>query len=137
MSALTAGHQGARAPSSDWSDLLIYSSGGFVLGVTTTIIAIAIDLTVFVSAQWSTGTGDGPSWSMTGVVAFGLFSVAVAVVMGRWLWRLRRWMGESGDHADSELVARKRRHFAAGAMLCYVPLAPIVCLLMLAFANST
>lgn len=137
MSVVALGHRRAGGHSGEQPDFFPYSAGGFVLGVVTTILAITIDLTVLVTAQWSSGTGYGTGWPQAAVVSFGIFSVVVAVVMGRWLFRLRRWIGSTDDPADRATVLGKRRHFAVGAMMIYAPLAPVVCVLMVAFANST
>ncbi len=133
--------KGAQAESSKpgWSDRYPYLGGGFVLGVVTIGLCLAIDLTVLLILQQSTGsgTGAGVAWPQWAVAAFGLFALVVSISMGRWLFRLRRWVGTKDDPESHQTIVSKRRSFTGGAMLSYVPLSPVVCVLMIAMANST
>jgi hypothetical protein len=70
------------------------------------------------------------------VAGFAVFAVVVSLVMGWWLFRLRRWIAVRGDTQNLEMIRGKRRSFTLGAMLLYVPMTPVVWLLILSLAFS-
>ncbi len=139
MSAATLESEQAAPKRADWSDRYPYLGGGFVLGVVTIGLCLTIDLTVLLILQQSSGSGAGAgvAWPQWAVAAFGVFALVVSLAMGRWLYRLRRWVGTKDDPESHQTILSKRRGFATGAMLSYVPLSPVVCVLMIAMANST
>lgn len=123
---------------SDISDLLPFSVGGFVLGVLVALFCSLFDALVLAMLQYFVGSGyTNAAWPQWGIALFGLFALVVSFGMGCWMFRLRRWVGIKAEPEDHDTVVRKRRHFVVGSMFSYVPLSIVVCLLMVALANST
>lgn len=138
MTAATLSSKRKEDSTSVHGDLIPFSVGGALLGVVTIFLCALIDATVLGFAQYFGGAGiTNAAWPDWAVIAFGVFCLAMSVVLGRWLYGLRRWIGLKSEPEDHETAVRKRRHFAVGSMLTYVPLSPVVVLLMIAIASST
>lgn len=128
-----------RAPdrASVANDLAPLVIGAGVLGVVTVALCILIDLIILMAALNATGVSEtGNPWPQWAIALVGLGAIAVSLLMGHWLYGLRRWIGMKGDPADHATAMRKRRAFTIGSMFTYVLLTPCVWLLMVAFANS-
>jgi hypothetical protein len=88
--------------------------------------------------QYFARDGSSPeSWPTGVVIGFGVLAVIVSVLMGRWLFGLRRWIGLDHDPEDTETIRRKRRSFTRGAAFSYVPLTPLVWAVVLAIAGTS
>ena len=79
---------------------------------------------------------DVASWPPEVVFGFGVFAVAVSLLVGRWLFSLRRWIGLKGDPEDRDTIRRKRRSFVIGSMFSYLLLTPFVWAVIVAVANT-
>jgi hypothetical protein len=137
---MTAAPTSWRTPdhSSDASDLILLSLGGAVVGASAIAFCLVLDASLFGIALYFSSDGYGStSWPGWAVVVTGIVAVAISLLIGRSLYGWKRWIGLKGDPADSELIARKRRHFTIGSMATYVVLTPFVWVVMVALANST
>jgi hypothetical protein len=124
----------ARRPTLE--DLLPLFGGGFALAGAA-IVACGL-INVIGIAVYAYFVGEDPSsWPGDVVVAFGVFSVLVSLLIGRWLFRLRRWIAVRGDTQNLEMIRAKRRSFTIGAMILYVPLTPVIWLLIVSLAFSS
>lgn len=138
MNAATLSSRRKEDSTSVHGDLIPFSVGGAVLGVVTIFLCALVDAAVLGFAQYFAGAGiTNAAWPDWAVIVFGVFCLAFSLVMGRWLYGLRRWIGLKSEPDDQAAAARKRRHFAVGSMLTYVPLSPVIVLLMVAIASST
>lgn len=103
---------------------------GLAIAASASIDAVAIGFYEYFLGE------EANSWPATAVAVFGVFAVAVSLIMGWWLFRLRRWIAVRGDTQNSEMIRGKRRSFTLGAMILYVPLTPVVWLLIVSLAFS-
>jgi hypothetical protein len=117
-------------------DLLPLFGGGIVLAGLAIAVSASIDAIAIAFYEYFLGVDVG-SWPGTAVAGFGVFAVVVSVVLGWWLFRLRRWIGTSGDTQNLEMIRGKRRSFTLGAMILYVPLTPVVWVLIVSIAFSS
>ncbi|MGK2878716.1 MAG: hypothetical protein ACSLFF_09125 [Solirubrobacterales bacterium] len=124
-----------RSKAAHAEDLLPLIGGGFVIACVAIVVCALVNA-VGVAFYESFTSEDALTWRPAVVVLFGVFAVAVSLVVGRWLFSLRRWIGLKDDPEDLELIHRKRRAFALGAMIPYVLLTPLVWVLVVAIANS-
>lgn len=122
-----------RPPTLD--DLLPLFGGGIVLAGVAIAASASIDAIGIGFYEYFIGE-EASSWSATAVAGFGVFAVVVSLVLGWWLFRLRRWIAVRGDTQNVEMIRGKRRSFTLGAMLVYVPLTPVVWLLIVSLAFS-
>ncbi len=116
-------------------DLIPLFGGGFVLGAVAILGCALIDA-VGVALYQYFNSEDATSWPPGVVIGFGIFAIAVSFGVGRWLFKLRRWIGLKGDPAEAEMVRRKRRSFTWGAMIVYLTLTPLLWVLIVAIANT-
>jgi hypothetical protein len=117
-------------------DLLPLFGGGIALAGVAIIGCALINVAAFAIFH-SVYSSDTPaSWPPGVVVGFGIFAVLVSIFVGRWMLNLRRWIGQKGDAADTEMIRRKRRSFMIGAMCLYLPLSPLIWVFFVALANS-
>ena len=123
-----------RQPTLD--DLLPFFGGGIALAGVAIVACASIDAVAIGFYQYFIGLDPG-SWPGTAVAAYGVFSVVVSLVMGWWLIRLRRWIATRGDTQNLEMIRSKRRSFTIGAMILYVPLTPVVWVLIVSIAFSS
>lgn len=118
-------------------DLILLFGGGFALAGVAVMACALIDAMAFATYDYFF-TGDDPgSWPPAAVVGAGIFAVLVSVLVGRWMFNLRRWIGQKSDSRDSEMVRRKRRSFTIGAMCLYLPVSPFLWVFIVAAANTT
>lgn len=137
MSAASVSDQPRRS-SADAGDLYPFTLGGAVMGAVAAVFGAMVDATALALIQYFAGSANSNSaWPQWAVVAFGLFALFTAALIGRWVFGLRRWVGLKGDPEDRDVIAGKRRHFAIGALVFYVPLSIAICFLMIAIANTT
>jgi hypothetical protein len=124
---------GPRQPTLD--DLLpLLGSGSALAGVAIALCA-TIDALGIALYEYFLGE-EASSWPATSVAAFGAFAVMVSLLAGWWLFRLRRWIATRGDTQNLEMIRSKRRSFTIGAMLLYVPLTPLIWILIVSIAFS-
>lgn len=117
-------------------DLIPLLGGGFALAGVAIIGCALIDAAGFAIFHSLYGGDDPASWPPAVVVGFGVFAVLVSLFVGRWMINLRRWIGQSGDAADAEMIRRKRRSFTIGALCLYLPVSPLLWVFFIALANS-
>ncbi|MBJ7355004.1 MAG: hypothetical protein JHC98_09275 [Thermoleophilaceae bacterium] len=122
-----------REPTLD--DLLPLLGGGVALAGVAIVACAMIDAIAIGFYAYFIGE-DPDSWPGSAVAAFGVFAVAVSLLMGWWLFRLRRWIATRGDTQNLEMIRAKRRSFTIGAMTLYVPLTPVVWVLIVSLAFS-
>lgn len=122
-----------RPPTLD--DLLPLFGGGIVLAGLAIAASASIDAVGIGFYEYFLGE-EASSWPATAVAGFGIFAVVVSLVMGWWLFRLRRWIATRGDSQNEEMIRGKRRSFTLGAMILYVPMTPVVWLLIVSLAFS-
>lgn len=125
--------QDQRQPTLD--DLLPLFGGGVALAGLAIAASASIDAVAIGFYEYFIGV-EASSWPGTAVAGFGVFAVVVSLVMGWWLFRLRRWVAARGDSQNLEMIRGKRRSFTLGAMILYVPLTPVVWLLIVSLAFS-
>lgn len=123
-----------REPALD--DLLPFFGGGIVLAGLAVVACASIDAIAIAFYQYFIGL-DPHSWPGSVVAAYGAFAVMVSLLLGWWLFRLRRWIGTSGDTRNVQMIRAKRRSFTIGAILLYVPLTPVVWTLIVSIAFSS
>lgn len=70
------------------------------------------------------------------MIGFGIFVVFVSVFVGRWMFNLRRWIGQKGSAGEVEMIRRKRRSFTIGALCLYLPVSPLLWVFFVALAYS-
>lgn len=122
---------------SDARDLTPLVMSGILLAMFAVAVSIVIDLVILVAALAITGVSEtGNPWPDWAIATTGVVAVMVSVLVGRWLYGLRRSIGSEGDPMDHDTMMRKRHAFAVSAMTLFVLLSPCVWLLMVAFANS-
>lgn len=118
-------------------DLVPFWLGGSMIGTFTIAFCFITDGVAIISYQhFVVGDSSPAGWPAGVVVGFGVFAVAVSLVMGRWLCNLRRWIGMKGDPEDSDTIRRKRRSFVIGSMFSYLLLTPFVWAIIVAVANT-
>lgn len=117
-------------------DLLPLFGGGIALAGVAIVICALINAIAIGFYQYFIGL-DPDSWPDSAVVGFGVFSVLVSILMGFWLFRLRRWVATRGDTQNLQMIRSKRRSFTLGAMILYVPMTPVVWLLIVSLAFSS
>jgi hypothetical protein len=118
-------------------DLIPLFGGGFVLAGVAIIGCALINAMVFAFVEYFFGGEDTGTLPIGVVIGAGVVAVVVSVIVGRWLFNLRRWIGKKGDPDELDIVRRKQRAFAIGAMCLYLPVTPILWVLFVAIANST
>jgi hypothetical protein len=123
----------AREPTLE--DLLPLFGGGIALAGVAIVMCALINAIAIGFYQYFIGLEPG-SWPDSAVAAFGVFSVLISLLVGFWLIRLRRWVATRGDTQNLVMVSSKRRSFTIGAMVLYVPLTPVVWLLIVSLAFS-
>ncbi|MBI4896968.1 MAG: hypothetical protein HY827_01205 [Actinobacteria bacterium] len=113
-----------------------YLAAGGIFGVQSLTISAMIDALAIVVGQRVLGSDvcmDGFNDLTIGLVmGFGLIS---SFVVGRWLYGLRRWIGdrpEPGAERWSEMI---RRRFVWGSMTVYCVGTPVKLLVLLIFAS--
>jgi hypothetical protein len=124
------------AKTSRLDDLIPLFGGGFVLAAVAIFGCAIINALAFAFFEYFFGGEDTGTLPPVAVIGAGVFAIIVSVVVGRWLFNLRRWIGKKGDPADDDIVHRKQRSFTIGAMGLYLPLSPAVWVLFVAIANS-
>lgn len=122
-----------REPAMD--DLLPLFGGGVALAGLAIAASASIDAIGIGFYEYFFGE-DANSWPTGAVLAFGVFAVVVSLVLGWWLFRLRRWIATRGDTQNQAMISGKRRSFTLGAMIIYVPLTPVVWILIVSLAFS-
>ena len=120
-----------------FDDLLPLFGGGVALAGVAIMVCALINAFAIAIYQYIAGTEDASSWPTGAVVAAGIFAVVVSVLVGRWIFNLRRWIGNKGDPADLDNIRRKRRSFLVGAMVLYLPVTPLLWVAVVAMANSS
>lgn len=123
-----------RQPTLD--DLFPLFGGGIALGGLAIAATASIDVLAIGIYGYFIGADPG-SWPGTAVAVFGVFAAVASLLMGWWLVRLRRWIGVRGDTQNSAMIAGKRRSFTLGAMIVYLPMTPVVWLLIVSIAFSS
>lgn len=137
MNAATASRPQANPVASParLDDLIPLFGGGIVLAGVAILVSALVDAMAIAMYEYFAGQ-DPATWPTAVVIAFGVFAVAVSAVVGRWLFGLRRWIGQKGDPADLEIIRRKRRSFTIGAICLYLPVTPFVWVMVVAIAYS-
>jgi hypothetical protein len=123
-----------REPTLD--DLLPLFGGGVAIAGLAVTMCAAIDALGIGFYGYFLGEDPG-SWSGGAVALFGVFAVMVSLLVGWWLFRLRRWIATRGDTQNLEMIRGKRRSFTLGVMILYVPLTPVVWVLIVSIAFSS
>jgi hypothetical protein len=111
-------------------------AGGFMLGSVSVFFSAMVNWVAIVSYHTYVDH-EIHNWSRGVVVSFCAFAVIVSLVIGRWVFRYRKSIGHEGDPTTAEMVRKKRRSFALGAMIPYVLFTPLVWLMVLAFTYSS
>lgn len=137
MNAATLGAWRTKQSTSTWDDTIPFLVGGWVLGVLTVVVCSLLDALVMGMIQWLVIGPGNRFWPLEAVIALGIASVILSLLLGVWLFRLRRWVGTKTDPADFHNAQRKRRHFTIGSMCGYVMLTPAIWVLMVGLAFST
>lgn len=118
-------------------DLIPLFGGGFVLAAVAIIGCALMNALAFAFFEYFFGGEDTGTLPVGAVIGAGVLAVLVSVFVGRWLFRLRRWIGNKSDPDELDMVQRKQRAFTIGAMCVYLPLTPVLWVLFVAIANST
>lgn len=126
-----------RPPSnSSIEDTFPYIAGGAVLGAVAALAAaMFFGLILAFANHFSGGEICGEGFSPLVVVALAVVGVVVVIAVGRWLFRLRRWIGLKASPEDFAHVKRLRSRFSIASMVVYCSLAPFVWLMAVASAN--
>ncbi|MGH2960035.1 MAG: hypothetical protein ACRDKE_10555 [Solirubrobacterales bacterium] len=111
-------------------------AGGFMLGSVAVVFSAMVNWGAIVSYH-TYADHEIHNWSLGVVAAFCVLALLVSFVIGRWLFRLRKSIGQDGDPATAETIRRKRRSFAMGSMIPFVLFTPLVWLMVLAFTYSS
>lgn len=117
-------------------DLIPLFGGGFVLAGVAIMGCALINAMAFAFYDYFFGGEDAQSWPTFAVIGAGVFAVVISVLVGRWLFNLRGWIGKKGDPAEIDMARRKQRSFTIGAMCLYLPVTPVLWVLFVAIANS-
>jgi hypothetical protein len=119
-------------------DPLPHFLGGAILGTFAIAFCFVTDGVALAAYRYfARDTSSPQAWPTGVVIGFGVFAILVSLVMGRWLFGLRRWIGLDHDPEDTETIRRKRRSFTRGAAVSYVPLTPLVWAVVLAIAYTS
>lgn len=117
-------------------DLLPLFGGGIALAGVAIIGCALVDALGFAILHSLIGSDTPASWPTAAVIGFGIFVVFVSVFVGRWMFNLRRWIGQKGSAGEVEMIRRKRRSFTIGALCLYLPVSPLLWVFFVALAYS-
>lgn len=127
-----------RDHDADGYDRLSFVAAGAALGCFAFVASAFVDGAFLAAVRYFSNSGySDTEWPPWAVFATGLLAIVVSLVVGRWLYGLRRWIGLKGDPADSETIERKRHFFVVGAMGAYLVLTPFVWIMMVAVASTS
>lgn len=118
-------------------DLIPLFGGGFALAGVAIIACALINTLAFALVEYVFGGEDTGTLPIGAVIGAGILAIVVSVIVGRWLFNLRRWIGKKNDSDENDVIGRKQRAFTIGAMSLYLPLSPVLWVLFVAIANST
>jgi hypothetical protein len=119
-------------------DPLPHFLGGAILGTFAIAFCFVTDGVALATYKYvATDSSSPEAWPTGAVIGFGVFAVIISVLMGRWLFGLRRWIGLDHDPEDTETIRHKRRSFVRGACFSYLPLTPFVWAAVVAIAGTS
>lgn len=138
MSAMVATDSSGSESSWDATDLIPFSVGGSMLGAAVAVFSFCISGAILIAAQSISGVKEhSVSWPAWAVVAIGVVAIIVSVLVGLWLYSLRRGIGLNCDPSERAVATRKRRHFAVGSLAMYCVLQPFIWVVMVAVAYTS
>jgi hypothetical protein len=136
VSATALKNSGQRERNSDTFDMIPFLLGGVLLGaVAIMVCALVNGMMIAIFEQIAVGD-EGRPWPVGFVIAAGVFAVLLSLLIGRWVFGLRRWIGTNGDPADLDTIRRKRRSFTIGSMTMYSVITPFIWVMVVAIANT-
>jgi hypothetical protein len=117
-------------------DSVPYLIGGGILGMAAAFFAaIVFGLVLRYVNFYIGGDSCGAGESSTAVLVMSVFGVAVLVLIGAWLFRMRKSVAVSVDPADLPHSKWLRRRFTAGSMTVYLLMSPVIWVVILVSAN--
>lgn len=91
------------------------------------VLAIAVQLDG--EGQCAQYLSDGP------IIATLVTTVVTSVIVGRWLFGTRKWVGAKDDDHDPAWTAYLRARFLAGSMSAFVLFSPVKWIVMLSYTS--